>query len=92
MNYSIEIYLDGGDDPEFTENARTPYPVPAVGDFVHPAWKIAQKSHGYYPGDRYRVVRVEHVVWAEHHGLMIFCEDSPGPQNPRYRGANRVDA
>ena len=82
MRYSIEIYVEGeGDAPEFSESGTAPYPVPAVGDYIHPGWRLAQKV-SYYPGDRVKVSRVEHVFSGQSHTAMIHGQYEPGPGNP----------
>ncbi len=86
MKYSIEIYLDEADHPDFSDEGSVAFPTPSTGDFIHPAWQIADGTAGYYPGDRYRVVRVEHVISVQSHRLMVYCEGVPGPQNPGFRG------
>lgn len=82
MKYYIEVYVDSEDTPDFVEDGGSPYPVPGVGDLIHPGWKIAARENGYYPGDKVLIRRVEHIIWAQSHKLMIFGEYRPGPQNP----------
>lgn len=74
MKYYIEIYA-GADrgTPEFSEEGAAPYLVPSVGDLIHPAWRIAGEG-AFHADDRLRVVRVEHIICAQNHKLLVFCE------------------
>ena len=81
MKYSIEIYVDGHEYPEFADEAATPLPEPAAGGTIHPAWRMSDRLD-YYPGDKLTVDRVEHIYWAGNVKTMIFTSERPGPQSP----------
>ena len=72
MKYYIEIYLDGEDTADFHAEASTAFPTLSAGDIIRPAWH--EGAVQFSPGDRCRVVRVEHLIWDEGYTLMVYGE------------------
>ena len=73
--YSLEIYIDG--DPEFREDRSAAFPVPATGDLLLPMWRDAGGNS--HPDYRFRVVRVEHIIWERRHTVQIYASRVPAP-------------
>ncbi len=74
MTYSIEIYLGEDDSPQYSDEGPAMFPKPSIGDLIRPMWRDGE----HFPGDRYRVVRVEHIIWEQGHKLMVYCESAAG--------------
>ena len=76
MKFHIEIYVDGEEDAvDFHAEGQTAFPVPSAGDIIQPMWQEGARSHG--PTDRYRVDRVDHLIWDEGYTLQVRCTYEP---------------
>ena len=79
MKYILEVYTDDK-HPDETLEADSPFPSIAVGDFIHPAWRMDHPGTTYNPGDRLEVQRVEHVFAGDIAKTMLYSAERPWPR------------
>lgn len=64
MKYELQIYSGiDADHPEIVYSADEAFGGFAVGDAVHPVWRLRGDWPGdYYPGDRLLVARIDRII------------------------------